>query len=216
MPTPRILIVDDEANVRLMLRTTLESSGYEVREAADGPGALGHLRMSQCDLIVLDLRMPGIDGMETLRCLRGEGDGTPVVMLTAHGSIPDAVTAMRLGAIDFLTKPITPQALRAVIADVIHRQVESATMKPEAPVKTSEQFSESKIAFDISRAKRALNRGEFDKAERILREAINLDSQSEEAHELLDRLLILKQKEDQGSFTMLRNWFPSGTRSLGQ
>ncbi len=119
LPTKCILIVDDEPNVRLMLRTALESSGYQVREAADGSGALGHLRVSPCDLVVLDLRMPRMDGMETLRRLRAEGDGTPVVMLTAHGSIPDAVAAMKLGAIDFLTKPITPQALREVVADVI-------------------------------------------------------------------------------------------------
>jgi DNA-binding response OmpR family regulator len=210
LPTRCVLIVDDEPNVRLMLRTTLESSGYEVREAADGSGALGHLRASACDLVVLDLRMPRMDGMETLRRLRAEGDCTPVVMLTAHGSIPDAVAAMKLGAIDFLTKPITPQALREVVADVIRRQVEPPPAKPVARAKIPDDAKEKAIAFDLARAKRAVNRGEFDEAERLLHEAIALDSSSDEAHELLDRLLILKEKEGQGSFAMLRDWFPSG------
>lgn len=210
LPTKCILIVDDEPNVRLMLRTALESSGYQVREAADGSGALGHLRVSPCDLVVLDLRMPRMDGMETLRRLRAEGDCTPVVMLTAHGSIPDAVAAMKLGAIDFLTKPITPQALREVVADVIRRQADRPPPKPEAAAKSPDHSKE--IAFDLARAKRALNRGEFAEAERLLREIIALDSRSDEAHELLDRLLILKEKEGQGSFSMLRDWFPSGLR----
>ena len=210
LPTKCILIVDDEPNVRLMLRTTLESSGYQVREAADGSGALGHLRVSPCDLVVLDLRMPRMDGMETLRRLRAEGDCTPVVMLTAHGSIPDAVAAMKLGAIDFLTKPITPQALREVVADVIRRQAELPPPKLEAAAKASDHPHEKEIAFDLARAKRAVNRGEFEEAERLLREVIALDSESDEAHELLDRLLILKEKEGHGSFAMLRDWFPSG------
>ncbi len=152
--------------------------------------------------------MPQIDGMETLRRLRAEGDSTPVVMLTAHGSIPDAVMAMRLGAIDFLTKPITPQALRDVVADVIRRQAELPSAPTKEPGKATDHSRE--IAFDLARAKRAVNRGEFEEAERLLREVIALDPRSKEGHELLDRLLILKEKEGNGSFSMLRNWFPVG------
>jgi DNA-binding response OmpR family regulator len=207
-PTQWILIVDDEPNVRLMLRTTLESSGYQVREAADGSGALGQLRLSPCDLVVLDLRMPQMDGMETLRRLRAEGDSTPVVMLTAHGSIPDAVMAMRLGAIDFLTKPITPQALRDVVAEIIRRQAELPPPPTKEPAKATDHSRE--IAFDLARAKRAVNRGEFEEAERLLHELIALDPRSKEGHELLDRLMILKEKEGHGSFSMLRSWFPVG------
>lgn len=210
LPTKCVLIVDDEPNVRLMLRTTLESSGYEVREAADGIGALGHLHVSPCDLVVLDLRMPKMDGMETLRRLRAEGDCTPVVMLTAHGSIPDAVAAMKLGAIDFLAKPITPQALRDVVADVLRREVHHPAKPPEPIVKAEDHSKE--IAFDLVRAKRALNRGEFEEAERLLREVVALDSRSEQAHELLDRLVTLKERDGHGSFSVLRDWFPSGLR----
>jgi DNA-binding response OmpR family regulator len=114
-----VLIVDDEPNVRLMLRTALQTAGYRVLEAADGLEALSLLRQTRCDLILLDLRMPNVDGLSALYRLRERDDTTPVVVLTAHGSIPDVVTAMRLGAIDFLTKPMTPVELRAAVSAAI-------------------------------------------------------------------------------------------------
>ena len=96
--TKCILIVDDEANVRLMLRTTLESVGYAVKEAEDGHRALELLNSpdAACDLVVLDLLMPKMDGMELLRQLRAHAIGVPVAILTAHGSIQEAVEAMLL------------------------------------------------------------------------------------------------------------------------
>lgn len=205
-----ILIADDEPNVRLMLRTALESAGYRVLEAADGPGALARLQSAPCDLLVLDLRMPKLDGMATLARLRERGDRTPVVMLTAHGSIPDAVAAMRLGAIDFLTKPITPSELRAAVAEVIRRNDErpaAGVEPPRAPARS--------LGFELARAKRAVNRGEFEDAERLLREILAESPGSEEAHELLDRLLTLKEREGHGSFSLLREWFPGGASRIG-
>ena len=123
-PKKRILIVDDEPNVRLVLATALESVGYQVdRGRGRGEGA----RATDCRCTrastwsLLDLQMPRMDGMELLARLRDSGSIVPVVILTAHGSIPEAVAAMKLGAIDFLTKPITPEALRRVVAEVIAR-----------------------------------------------------------------------------------------------
>jgi len=203
-----VLIVDDEPNVRLMLRTALESAGYRVLEAADGLSALARLQDGACDLAVLDLRMPKLDGMETLARLRERGDTTPVVMLTAHGSIPDAVAAMRLGAIDFLTKPITPSELRAVVAEVISRN-----QPPPAPVPAPARppsASRRSLGFELARAKRAINRGMFHEAERLLREILDEEPHSKEAHEFLDRLLTLKEREASGAFPLLREWFPGG------
>jgi DNA-binding NtrC family response regulator len=208
----RILIVDDEPNVRLMLETTLASVGYEVTEACDGQAALDRLSDSENnpDLVLLDLLMPRMDGMELLRRLRAKGNVIPVVILTAHGSIPEAVEAMKLGAIDFLTKPTTPDALRRVVAEVIERHA-----VPSAPVRPAETITKSsdrskQIAFDLVRAKRAINRGRFSEAEVLLRELIALDPRSTDAHELLDRLVVLKEQEERGSFRILRDWFPSG------
>jgi DNA-binding NtrC family response regulator len=208
----RILIVDDEPNVRLMLRTALESVGHAVIEAGDGKAALDALKSpnAACDLVVLDLLMPRMDGMELLRRLRADNMTTPVVILTAHGSIPEAVEAMKLGAIDFLTKPITPDALRRVAAEVIERQavVSENALPAEAPAQPADRARQ--VSFELARAKRALNRGEFREAETLLRSLIALDSQSTVAHELLDRLLTLKERESHGSYRILRDWFPSG------
>jgi DNA-binding response OmpR family regulator len=203
-----VLIVDDETNVRLMLRTALASAGYSVVEAEDGHAALKRLRENACSIVLLDLKMPRMDGMELLRQLRSEGSTVPVVMLTAHGSIHDAVEAMKLGAIDFVTKPITPDALRKVVAEVIARQSVEAT-----PVQSTGAVPEDRskqIKFDLARAKRALNFGQFSAAEPLLREIVALDPASQEAHELLDRLETLKAQEERGSFRILRDWFPSG------
>jgi DNA-binding response OmpR family regulator len=200
-----ILIVDDEPNVRLMLRTALESAGYRVTEASDGLIALELVRGAPWDLILLDLRMPKLDGMATLTRLREARARTPVVMLTAHGSIPDAVSAMKLGAIDFLTKPITPAELRAVVAQVLGRHEMPAPQEP-APERAVPHRS---FAYELARAKRYINRGDFEEAELQLRDILEGSPDSKEAHELLDRLLVLKEREGHGSFSLLRQWFPS-------
>ena len=94
-----------------MFRTALESAGLEVVESEGGEQGLRRLRQSPADLVLLDLQMPTMGGMEVLRRLRSDENLVPVVIITAYGSIPDAVEAMKLGAIDFLAKPITPDAL---------------------------------------------------------------------------------------------------------
>jgi DNA-binding NtrC family response regulator len=209
MQSPRtILIVDDEPNVRLMLQTTLESVGYHAAQAEDGEAALKLVEASRCDLILLDLQMPRMGGIELLRRLRAAGNPIPVVFLTAHGSIPDAVEAMKLGAIDFLTKPITPDALRRVVAEVIARDVtEPSQSAPPAPESATQA---KQIAYDLARAKRFINCGQFEEAEPLLREIMKLDPNLSEAHEILDRLKHLKDDAARGSFSILRDWFPSG------
>ncbi len=117
----RVMIVEDEPNIRLVFRTALFSNDYALSTAEDGEVALRHLRQEPTDLVLLDLRMPGLDGMGLLRRLRAEGNGVPVVVITAHGTIPDAEVAMKLGAIDFLPKPVTPVALRKVVAEALAR-----------------------------------------------------------------------------------------------
>ena len=131
--TGRILIVDDQPNVRLVFRTALESAGYSVSEVEDGASALDRLEESPADLVLLDLKMPGIGGMETLRRLRDAGNDVPVVIVTAHGSIPDAVQAMKFGAIDFLSKPLRPEALRKVVGEVFRRHAHPASRREPAP-----------------------------------------------------------------------------------
>jgi DNA-binding NtrC family response regulator len=216
----RILIVDDEPNVRLMLRTTLESVGYTVAEADDGNRALERVHIDTFDMILLDLLMPRMDGMELLKQLRAADISTPVVILTAHGSVPEAVAAMKLGAIDFLAKPITPDALRRVVADVVerHRLAAAAPDAPSPPVADTPATADhsKRLAFDLARAKRAINTGNFAEAERLLQEIIDVDPKRTEAHVLLDRVRTIRSENENEPFRILRNWFPSGGKARGK
>ncbi|QDV39181.1 response regulator [Tautonia plasticadhaerens] len=190
----RILIVDDEPNVRLMFRTTLAAGRYDVAEAADGEEALGLLHASRpFDLVLLDLRMPLVDGMETLRRMRDEGLLVPVIVVTAHGSVPDAVEALKLGAIDFLQKPIRPEELRGVVAEVVARHGSALEPAGGRPPTTS-TIEGYRFGEALARAKQAMNRLRRAEAELFLRRALELESLSAEAHTLLGVLLMAKDE----------------------
>jgi DNA-binding response OmpR family regulator len=116
----RILIIDDEPHIRHMMRLTLEAAGYQVDEAADGQAGLDRFRDgSEYDAVVLDQKMPGLDGLETLQRIKEHTPDACVLMVTAFASIELAVDAMRLGATDFLRKPMTPEMLRSAVAAAI-------------------------------------------------------------------------------------------------
>ena len=118
----RILIIDDEEHIRRMMRLTLEAAGYTVGEAGDGLAGLATFADgSEWDLVVLDQRMAGIDGLETLRRLKAIKRDARVVMATAYASIELAVDAMKLGAADFVRKPMTPETLRHAVAAALAR-----------------------------------------------------------------------------------------------
>lgn len=110
-----ILLVDDDDRLRRILSLRLESAGHTVVEATGGADALSQLEQARPQLVVTDLRMPEMDGMELLERLQIMRPGLPVIMLTAHGDIPDAVAATRGGAVEFLTKPIDSEALLACV-----------------------------------------------------------------------------------------------------
>lgn len=113
----RILIIDDEPHIRRMMRLSLESAGYEVSEAEDGAAGINlYGDGSNWNAVVLDQRMPGIDGLETLRRLKSHNAKVRLVMATAYASIELAVEAMKLGASDFVRKPMTPEVLRNAVA----------------------------------------------------------------------------------------------------
>ncbi len=111
----QILVVDDEANLRRVLSAQLTRDGYEVHLAEDGDSALAYLREHHIDLVVTDLRMPKIDGMELLRAALRDDPSRPVVMMTAHGTVETAVEALKTGAFDYLTKPFDQEEVRLVV-----------------------------------------------------------------------------------------------------
>ena len=127
MSRKRILVIDDEENIRRVTRLTLEAADYEVGEAGDGEQGLEAFGDGAVwDAVLLDQRMPGMDGLETLRQIKHRRPGARVIMSTAYASIELAVDAMKLGAADFVRKPMTPEILRNAVAAALSKQASAA------------------------------------------------------------------------------------------
>lgn len=135
-----ILVIDDEKNIREGLSAALELEGYFVRLAADGREGLAQIEKGDIDLVITDLRMPGISGEEVLARVRGESPGIPVIVLTGHGSIDTAVDAMRNGAYDFLTKPLSLDRLTLIVKRALagrELEIRHSSLQQELDAKTS-------------------------------------------------------------------------------
>ncbi|UCV30120.1 osmolarity response regulator transcription factor OmpR [Ferribacterium limneticum] len=150
-----ILVVDDDARLRDLLVRYLGEQGFEVKAAADGQ-QMDKLRSREhYHLIVLDLMMPGEDGLTICRRLRGQGDQTPIIMLTAKGDEVDRIVGLEMGADDYLPKPFNPRELLARIHAVLRRQ---GSKPPGAPEDEPETITFSNIEVDL--AARTLKRGD--------------------------------------------------------
>jgi DNA-binding NtrC family response regulator len=124
--TSSVLVVDDEPGIRTALRANFLRHGWRVETASCVRDAVRNFEGKEFDLVVTDMRMPDGTGLEVMRSARQLSPGTAVILLTAYGSVPDAVTAMRDGALDYLTKPISFDQLQATAAQVMHRAKELA------------------------------------------------------------------------------------------
>jgi two-component system nitrogen regulation response regulator NtrX len=112
-----ILIIDDEANIRISLAGILEDEGYETHGAASGEEGVEAVRKEPPDLVLLDIWMPGIDGMEVLRRLKESYPYLPVIMMSGHGTIETAVKATKMGAYDFIEKPFSLEKILVTVAN---------------------------------------------------------------------------------------------------
>jgi two-component system, OmpR family, response regulator MprA len=121
MPEAAILVVDDDAPIRRMLDRTLSAEGYAVETAADGGEALAAVERSAPDLVVLDVGLPGVDGLSVSRRLRAKGLAVPVLLLTARDSVPDRVAGLDAGADDYLVKPFATEELLARVRALLRR-----------------------------------------------------------------------------------------------
>ena len=117
----KILIVEDEQPIRKLLEYNLKLSGYDTISAADGEVAIELVQREQPDLIVLDLMLPKLDGIEVCKRLRSEGINIPIIMLTAKGDEFDKVLGLEIGADDYMTKPFSPREVTARIKAVLRR-----------------------------------------------------------------------------------------------
>lgn len=118
----RVLLIDDEPGASLTVRDRLASEGYLVEIASNGLGGEARARDGDFDLILLDIMLPDKDGIAICRDLRARGVGTPIIMVSAKGEVPDKVVGLRTGADDYLTKPFSPEELTARIEAVMRRR----------------------------------------------------------------------------------------------
>ena len=140
-PMARILVVDDEPKIVRLVRDYLEHGGFEVLTARDGREALMRARRERPDLVVLDLGLPEVDGLDVTRALRREAD-VPLIMLTARDSETDKIVGLELGADDYLTKPFSPRELVARVRAVLRRHARDGS---------EEQITVGALTLDVPR-----------------------------------------------------------------
>ena len=122
MPKPRILVIDDESAIRNSLKMTLEYEGYDCLLAATGPEGLTLLEREAPDLVLLDVKMPGMDGLEVLERIRAANETIPVVVVSGHGTISTAVDATKKGAFDFIEKPFASERVLVSLRNALDQR----------------------------------------------------------------------------------------------
>jgi two-component system alkaline phosphatase synthesis response regulator PhoP len=143
----RLLLVEDDPTLRQALVFNLSREGYEVSAAADGETGLDAARNERLDLVLLDVMLPGMSGIEVLRVLRREGVTTPVIVLSAKGDEIDRVVGLKIGADDYVTKPFSRPELLARIEAVLRRERREGTADGES----RELLEFGKVAIDVTR-----------------------------------------------------------------
>jgi DNA-binding response OmpR family regulator len=203
----RVLVVDDEKNIRLTIAQSLEKLGLEVDDAVNGEEALQKNRQQAYQLMLLDLKLPGMDGMEVLRQVRESHKKLKVLIITAHGTIENAVEAMKLGAVDFIQKPFTPDEIRGFVAKALTRTEGFLNRLRQEHSQAVEELVDSLLAgraagalpmpareakargLDyegcIEQAKAAVEGYDFDSAAAWAEQAVALDTARAEAYNLL-------------------------------
>ncbi len=167
-----ILITDDEKNIRTILKLCLSNGEYEIDTAVNGEEALLKTDGKKYDLLLLDVKMPGMTGMEVLEELRNRENDVNVIMMTAYGTVKDAVKAMKLGAVDFVPKPFSPEQIKDIVKKVFSRKDID-----EENLSTYEDY--------VELAKLKIIENNFEKAEEILKTGISKDISSPVTYNLL-------------------------------
>jgi len=133
---PKVLVVDDEDIIRVSCRRILAEAGYEVKTAKDGSESIGMLAKEGFDVVLTDLRMPDMDGLEVLRNVKEQWPDTEVIIITGYSTVPSAVSAMKHGAFDYIEKPFTPEGLLRVAAKAVEKKkllIESIRLRRKMP-----------------------------------------------------------------------------------
>jgi len=202
-----ILICDDEKNIRLTVAAALENEGYEIKGAVNGEDALRQMEDQRFALLLLDLKMPGIDGLEVMRRLGNVSDAPNILILTAHGTIDMAVEAMKLGAVDFIQKPFSPEEIRQAVSRAIRLRagkgevldydslIAKATQLIHAGKRNEALDAARSALYDNPQRPESYNllgvlnelRGNFMEAQKFYRSALDIDPSYGPAQANLDR-----------------------------
>ncbi len=145
----RILIVDDEATIRASLVESLTREGYEISSAETGEEALAKCHSTSFDLVITDLKLPGVSGIEILQALRNQGNGTPVIMMTAYGDVDTAVNAMRMGAYDFIPKPFKLGVMKSQVRAALKATKVEETTDEQKVVKATPKKNSASIPSPV-------------------------------------------------------------------
>jgi DNA-binding response OmpR family regulator len=176
MTKQAVLIVDDEKNIRLTLSQTLEAPDREVDTALNGEEALAKLQEKDVALVLLDLKLPGMDGMEVLRWISENRPDIRVIIITAHGTVDSAVEAMKRGAVDYLQKPFVPGEIREIVSRVLDR--------PRLDAQKVQDYNGW-----MEMARKCVNERRFGAAAEYVRKALARDPARAEAFNFLGALL---------------------------
>ena len=168
----KILIVDDEKNIRISLKKCLTSEGYHTDLACDGEEALNIVKNNKYDLILMDFQMPKSTGLQVLQAIRQEGIVTRVIMMTAYGTVDIAVESMKLGAVDFISKPFTVKKIKDIVKEALSK--ENSVLRKD---KTTKEY--------IQQARNAILKNDLEEARTYLKEALINDTSSAEIENLL-------------------------------
>ena len=158
MSQAKILVVDDDKNIRNTVSMALKSLDYFVHTAFDGKDAMVQLTGDKYDMIITDLKMPGMNGMDLLEQAIAKYPEIKIVLISAHGTVDNAVGAMKLGAVDFLQKPFTPKELRNLVYNVLETESTKAEMSEhKASLRSAKNFARNRD-FDnaIAQTKKAI------------------------------------------------------------
>ncbi|MFO7898510.1 MAG: response regulator [Planctomycetota bacterium] len=179
MDAKPVLIVDDEKNIRLTLSQAVEAMGLDSDTAVNGEEALAKLEEGDFGLMILDLKMPGMSGIDVLHKVREKRPDIKVIIITAHGTVDTAVEAMKLGAIDFIEKPFTPDEIRNLIKKTLDRD-------------SLEAEQADTYEWHVEMARKCISDRQFDAAREHVRQATAADPEQAEAFNLLGALLEMK------------------------
>ncbi|MBU6516150.1 MAG: response regulator transcription factor [Acidobacteriota bacterium] len=178
MAVARILVVDDEVHLRTLVRPYLEADGYEVLEAGDGPSALASIEHDNIDLAIIDVMLPGFDGIELVKRVRETND-LPIILLTARREEGDRIAGLRLGADDYVTKPFSVPELVARVGANLRRKMTTGDATEEPLVMGDIEVEVGARVVTVKGREVDLTRREFDLLVALMRRPNRVISRTE-------------------------------------